>query len=251
MHNFGKIKQIYNNLLSESIVSKNKDTRKVFSKYLRTIRENKALRTQFLVYNNIENKVGDNEFKINEFIKANLSLMESFDKNELKKLNEGLFKALPKGIKLTDSNLYESINTLIFTKKSPKTIDIIIDATNNIVEYIKGNKGKVVNENKSELPPSLLTAIYVDKYNEKYSDLDESTLKLVKTILESDEVGKETLFNEIKKECVTLVNNKLSEGEEKEKLLAVKEKLLDMSYINESHIEDISSLIELKNTLTE
>jgi len=251
MHNFGKIKQIYNDLLSESIVSKNKDTRKVFGKYLRTIRENKVLRTQFLVYNNIENKIGDNDFKITEFIKANISLMESFDKGELKKLNENLFKALPKGVYNMDSNLYESINTLIFTKKSPRTIDTIIDATNSIVEHIKLNKPKVIAEYKSELPPSLLTAIYVDKYNERYSDLDESTLKLVKTILESDEAGRETLFTEIKKECVDLVNGKLSEGEEKEKLLAVKEKLLDMNYMNESHIEDISSLIELKNTLSE
>jgi hypothetical protein len=98
---------------------------------------------------------------------------------------------------------------------------------------------------------SLLTSIYVEKFNDNYNDLDESTIKTIKTIIESDEEGKKVLFNEIKKECIVLVNDKLSEGVEKEKLLAVKEKLLDMEFVTESHIDDISSLIELKETLSE
>jgi hypothetical protein len=207
MHNFGKIKQIYNNLLSETVVSKNKENKKVFGKYMKSLKENEALKTQFLVYNNLENKVEDNDLKITEFIKANISLMDSFDKDELKGLNEGLFGGLPEGSTVEDSALYEAIDTLIFTKKSHNTIDVIVDATNSIAEHIKSNKPKVVAENKSELPLSLLTALYVDKYNEKYDSLDETTLRLVKTILESDEAGRESLFSDTRKECLDLISN--------------------------------------------
>ena len=251
MHNFGKIKKLYNNLLSESIASRKGKGKKVFSKYVRTLKENEALKTQFLVYNNIENKVESSEVKINEYVKSNISLLESFDKGELKKLNNDLFNSLPENSIVEDSELYESINTLIFTKKTPSTIDIIINARNTVVEHIKSNKPKIVNETPSELPLSLLTTIYVDKYNDRYDDLDESTLRLVKSILESDEEGRESLFSDTKGECLVLVNSKLSEGQEKEKLLSVKEKLLGMEYMSENHVEDITNLIELKETLSE
>jgi hypothetical protein len=251
MHNFGKIKKIYNNLLSESIASRDSKNKKVFSKYVKTLKENKALKTQFLVYNNIENKVESDNFKINEYIKANISLLENFDKDELKRLNLDLFNSLPEKSVAEDSNLYESINTLIFTEKTPNTIDTIIDAQNTIAEHIKSNEPKLVAETPSELPLSLLTTIYVDKYNDRYSDLDESTFRLVKTILESDEEGRKSLFSDTKNECLVLVNDKLSEGVEKEKLLAVKEKLLGMEYVNENHVDDITDLIELKETLSE
>ena len=251
MHNFGKIKKIYNNLLGESIASRNPKNKKVFSKYVKTLKENKALKTQFFVYNNIENKVESNDFKIYEYIKANISLLEGFNKVELKKLNIDLFNSLPENSIVEDSKLYESINTLIFTKKTPSTIDVIIEARNTVAEYIKSNEPKMVMEAPSELPLSLLTSIYVDKYNDRYCDLDESTLRLVKIILESDEEGRESLFSDTKAECLVLVNNKLSEGNEKEKLLAVKEKLLGMEYIGETHVDDITDLIELKETLSE
>lgn len=251
MHNFGKIKQLYNNLLSESIVSNNSKNKKVFGKYVKTLKENEALKAQFLVYTNIENKVETNDFKINEYVMANISLLEGFDKVELKKLNVDLFNTLPKDSIVEDSKLYESINTLIFTKKTPSTLDTIIEARDVVANHIKTNQPKIVTEAPSELPLSLLTSIYVDKYNDRYEDLDETTLKLVKTILEADEEGKVSLFSETIKECLTLVNSKLSEGSDKEKLLAVKEKLLSMEYVNENHVEDITTLIELKETLSE
>jgi hypothetical protein len=254
MHNFGQIKHIYNSLLAESIASKDKGNKKIFAKYVNRLKENTNLKTQFLVYNNIENKIEENEYKASEFVKANIGLLEGIDRKELMNLNESLMVDVPAydvDFSHKKFELYENINTLIFTEKNTKTVDKIVEATASIVEYIKSNKPKEIVEGVSELPPSLLTAIYVDKFNENYENLDESTFKLVKTILESDEEGRKVLFNEIKKECIVLVNDKLNEGEEKEKLLAVKEKLLDMDFVSESHIEDISSLIELKETLSE
>jgi hypothetical protein len=254
MHNFGQIKHVYNTILSETVASKDKSNKSLFGKYVKALKENEALKTQFLVYTNIENKIEESEYKASEFVKANIALLDKFDKKELMKLNETLMANMPEyevEFPKDKSNLYENINTLIFTEKNGKTIDKVVDATSEVVNYITTNKPKVVAENVSELPPSILTAIYVDKFNSKYENLDEATLRLVKSILESDEEGRKEIYKDLHKSCVDLVNDKLNEGVEKEKLLAVKEKLLNMEFIQENHMTDISSLIELKETLSE
>ncbi len=69
MKNFGFIKSVYNELLSESISEKNSETKSVFKKYLKSIKENEILKTQFLIYKNIENKIEENEAKADENIK--------------------------------------------------------------------------------------------------------------------------------------------------------------------------------------
>ena len=55
VQNFGKIKNAYNEILVESVVAKNKDKKDLFKSYVKTIKENEALKNQFLVYNIIEN----------------------------------------------------------------------------------------------------------------------------------------------------------------------------------------------------
>ena len=57
-------------------------------------------------------------------------------------------------------------------------------------------------------------------------------------------------FNETKSSCLSSVNSILKESTNKEKLLDVKEKLLNTTYTNESFSEDIAKLLDLKRTLT-
>ena len=62
--NFGKIKNTYNEVLVESVITKNKNKKELFKTYIKTIKENEILKNQFLVYNLIENKVESNEGKL-------------------------------------------------------------------------------------------------------------------------------------------------------------------------------------------
>ena len=68
MQNFGKITNAFNGVLAEGLVSKDTNNKQIFKKYIKTIKENEILKTQFLVYNNIENKIEKNEFKANLFL---------------------------------------------------------------------------------------------------------------------------------------------------------------------------------------
>ena len=42
VQNFGKIKNVYNEILVESVVTKNKDKKDLFKSYVKTIKENEA-----------------------------------------------------------------------------------------------------------------------------------------------------------------------------------------------------------------
>ncbi len=46
MKNFGLLKEYFNHKLSESIIKKNDDGKKIFKQYLKMIKENEILKTQ-------------------------------------------------------------------------------------------------------------------------------------------------------------------------------------------------------------
>lgn len=254
MKNFGKIKNAFNELLAEGVVSNNKTNKQLFKKYIKTIKENEVLKTQFLVYDNIENKIEENEFKANLFLQENIALFNKYTKEEILEANNKLAQPIISeqvSSSYENEKLHEDISNLIFLKKEANNIDAIVESTANIINYMKLNKPKVVNES-IDLPNSMLTTIMVDKYNEKYASLDESEKKVLKALIESDDEKKKEVYSLIIRECIDLIDGKLNESDldAKDKLLRVKDKLLnDKQEINEDFNKNISKLVELKKSL--
>lgn len=255
MINFGKIKDTFNGILVETIIKKDDKNKQLFKSYLKTIKENRMLKTQFLVYTNIENKVEPNETKAIQFVKENISLFDKFSKKDINNANISLATPLlfEQGvdIKYPNEMLHESISKLILINRTPLNIDVVLEAQDFIVKYIMNNKIKEINES-IDLPLSMVSSIIVDKYNEKYESLDESDKKVLKTIIDSNDEQKKEVYSTTLRECIDLVNEKLvgSDTETKNKLLNVKDKLLnDTQEINENFITKISKLVELKTSL--
>ena len=254
MQNFGKIKNAFNNLLIEAVVSKDTKNKQLFGSYVKAIKENKVLKTQFLIYNSIENKVEENEFKANLFLQENIKLMNQFSKKEILEANTKLASKIvdiPEVVENKD--LYENISKLIFTEIISENIDVVVEATSQIVQFMKNNTTKDIVE-VVELPTSMLTSIMVEKYNTKYANVDESELKIIKSLMNSSDDDKSTIYEETKRECLDLINVQLIEEnitlETKDKLLKVKDKLLnDKMNVNEDYLTNISKLIELKSKL--
>jgi len=253
MENFGKLKNAFNTILTEGISEKNDVKKGIFKKYIKMLKENKMLKTQFDVYNTIELMVESNEFKANEKIKKVLESTSNFDNKKLTKLNTKLLKLL-EGVDLEcdyeNKILHENISNLIFSKDVDKYVDSLHETiqytkTNTIKEDVKGNG--VSND--------ILISVAVDKFNDRYSDLDESSKVIVKSILEYKDEDKEILFNDNITECITLINGKLKnefKGDElsiKESLLAAKENLLGRNYDKNNFISDMSKILTLKQDL--
>lgn len=256
MQNFGKIKNAFSEIIAEGIVSNDESKKILFKKYIKTLRENKALKTQFLVYENIENKIESNREKATEFVKENIALLNQFSKKELQEANLKLAKPIffeDNSVVSNDTEkLHEDISKLIFTERSPKNIDTIIEAISDIVDYILANKEKVVTESYG-VPNSMLSSILVEKYNEKYSEsITETEKEVITVLIESTDEEKIEVYSKISRECIDLIDNKLTESdlETKDKLLRVKDKLLrDKVELNEDFSKNISKLVSLKLTL--
>jgi hypothetical protein len=253
MQNFGKIKASFNNVLAESIVTKDKAKKDVFKKYISTIKENEILKNQFLVYNNIETKIESDEFKATEFVKENLSILSAYNKKDIVEANKKLASILESIEDVEDdkTQLYENITTLLFTTKTPSNVDTIVETTNKIVKYILNNKSRVVVES-FDLPNSMLRTIFVDKYNEKYNELDESEKAVLKVLIDSNDEQKKEVYSKTLRECIDLIDAKLntSDLDVKDKLLKVKDRLLnDKQEITEDFSKNISKLIELRTNL--
>jgi hypothetical protein len=253
MQNFGKITNAFNGVLAEGLVSKDSNNKQIFKKYIKTIKENEILKTQFLVYNNIENKIEENEFKANLFLQENIALLKKFSKKDIVSANQLLVNkvSIEEGESYPNEELHENISKLIFTDKTSSNIDTIVEATASIVNYMKTNKAKEVNES-IDLPSSMISTIMVDKYNEKYSTLDESERQILKALIDSDDVKKKEVYSVTLRECIDLIDVKLVESDldAKDKLLRVKDKLLnDKQEVNEDFFKNISKLVELKNSL--
>jgi hypothetical protein len=253
MQNFGKIKNKFNELMVEGIVSNKEENKKLFKHYVKTIKENEILKTQFLVYDNIENKIEENELKANLFLQENIALLQKFSKKDIMEANFKLADPIIFETESTDSNivLHENITKLIFTKKTAKNIDTIVEATAYIINHMKNNKTKTVTES-FDLPNSMLSTIMVDKYNEKYASLSETEKKVLKVLIDSDDTKKEEVYSGVVRECIDMINVKLTDSdlETKDRLLRVKDKLLnDKIEINENFNKNISKLLELKNSL--
>lgn len=257
MSNFGQIKHTYNTLLAEGIAKNSSKEKVEFKKYIKTIKENKALKTQFDIYYNIENKTESDGWRALNYVNECLSLMGGFSKKEIKeannKLNESEFiKNNKVEIDNIKSDLYEAIDTLINTTPSSSNLDKLINAKYVVVEYILNNKKENTVVEGYGLPNSVLSEIAVEKFNEEYADLSESEKEAISVIIGTNETEKEELYKKTIKECLDLVNSKLTEssGDVKEKLLATKENLLNRNYNQETFVGDLSKVIELKNYLS-
>ena len=248
MENFGRLKNIFNTILAEGISEKNDSKKAVFKKYVKMLRENKILKAQFDAYTKIESMVEENELKAKEKITMITESVRVFKREAIIEANSKLAK-LVEGVELDDykeKELHENISNIIFSKDVDTYVDSIFETvayvkTNIIKEEVKGNG----------VPNELLATIAIDKFNETYAELDESMMKVVKTILEGDNESREGLFKEGVKDCISLINEKLKDADVtiKESLLAAKENLLDRTYNADTFENDITKILNLKNDL--
>lgn len=254
MQNFGKIKNIFNDVLVEGILKKQDKEKNIFKSYIKLIKENKTLKTQFLVYSNLESKIESDKIKANEYVSENIDLIKSIDKKTLLESNTKLLeviKDIAPNEEYTYKKLHEHITTLVFTPKTPLTINTLLESKEFIVNHILNNKAKEVNE-EIGLPQSVAINVMVSNFNKKYDGIDECDKEILRTLINSTEEEKKNLYSKTIRECIELINEKLSTSDldTKDRLLRVKDKLLnDKQELKEDFTSQLFKLIELRDGL--
>jgi hypothetical protein len=255
MQNFGKIKTVFNNLLVEGLVTKDTKKKELFKIYVKTIKESEILKTQFLIYNNIEKKIESDPVSANIYVTENIKLLEKYSVDKIIAENNKLANLIKNDVKLNEDydlvKLHESITNLITTKKTPKNIDLITKETKNVIDYITTNKLTEIQESV-ELPISMLSSLMAEKYNEKYSSIDETEKNILRVILQSTPEERVNQYKQMIGECLSVIEQLVLsvDKEAKDKLLIVKDKLNEDVEINDNNfISKLTKIIELKDNL--
>lgn len=233
--------------------------------FLKVVKSSPILTLEYIVYKNIENKYISDDVLATRYIDENISLLNKYTKREIIAENEKL-SIFEKDYTISKDKekLYESISTIILENASDnkfKNVDKIHGAFENVLNFIKTNKpNQDLNESKSlfeEYKDKYLNIDFIfnnaiKKFNEKYSHLSEGEKKILKVLVKEDKSEKEILFNSLINETLDKINKLLVTEESADianKLQKVKEKINEMKFNEESLIDDIIKINNLKESL--
>jgi len=270
--NFGTIKDIYAKFLIDSYLTESNQKSKHRVKYknfIKNITENSILRTQFIVYKNIENGYFPSEISAVEYLKENISLFNKFTKKEIIRENENLankliiaYKAYTIPGEKIDStmalrkvkDIHEAIGNLITLEKTAENVNRIHESFEFTKNWLLSPKTISEDVKKPSINADKFLTIAVDKYNEKYSTLSEEDKKIIKTIMSNNNQEKEDMLKIMVKESVVLINNALkqygSSIDVKTKLLEAKDVVYNLEFNEETYKDDISKIYDLKKSLS-
>jgi len=252
--NFGTLKDTYAKILVNSYITESKTNKQFYKQFIKLVAENEILKTQFVVYKNIENGYFDSEVSAVEYLKENISLFEKYNKKDIIKENISLQKKLGKKIEPKTKELHEAIHNLITLEKSVETVNTLIESFEVVKKWLTTVKN--LNENTKEKPKvdaNKFLDIVVKKYNDKYSNISEEEKKVIKAILSENLKEKETTLTELKNETIDLLNKSIKEHngnvDIKVKLYEAKDVVNGLNFNKETFKEDIMRVYELKNSL--
>lgn len=258
MQNFGQINETFKNILVDSIITKDDNGKKIFKAYVKALKENSVLRTQYDVYNKLESKVNEeNQPEHNAmFVDECISVLQKLGKDKINETNNNLVKFLKKygydvyGDDYEFKTLHEHIINAAFLERNAKNVNKVIESKLFLKEHSK------VTENVSvkEIEPysnKMLVPLIKKKFNDKYANLTELQKKVIKLSINGTDDAKKEIYTTTIKECVELVNSQLQECtiEQKDTLLQVKDKLLRYEFESDKFASDMSEMDYLKTTL--
>lgn len=229
--------------------------KKALKECMNLIREDKNLFSQFKFCNALRKFNCDTDAR--DYINESLDLVsKDIDKKTLKESNQKLAKLLIKynirpteEINESDLKFASNCDYILTHKKTLNNLTEFTNCVKGISDYLVENKKS--NENKVNV---LAMAEQVEK---KLNSLNEAERALVKDIMIAGnsvaEQKREDLFNKIKNECIDKINKMISEndGEEKERLLNLKETIMLKEYDKNNIVGDIAKLLEIGAVLSD
>ena len=250
--NFG----MYNQVFEDALPSLFKNNKSVVKEFISTIKEDKNLLNQFKFIKSLNNY--SNELDAISYINESLSLfhenvnIKMIDESN-KKLQDILLKYNIKPIETISEDKKEFYRICDYLFKNKKKLTNLNEVNLKIKDLSKSISNNVkINENKKD------SLILIDEFEKKYGTLlNEDEKDFVKEIMSSKESSnnkkKEKLFNNIKNECLSLIDGLIKESNDDEidGLKAIKEQITNKSFCNESLVGDIAKLLEIRDILKE
>ena len=229
--------------------------KKAVKECIKLIKEDKNLLAQFKFCNSLRNFNCDTDAK--DYIKESLELVsKDIDYKTLKESNRKLAKLMLKYKIKPGSDINESeikfANNCDYLLTHKKTLNNLTEYTNNLKDA-----SEYIVENKKENDKKVNVLAMAEQVEKKLNSLNEAEQALVKDIMMANstvaESKRQNLFNKIKNECIEKINKMISEneGDEKERLLNLKETIMLKEYDKNSIVGDIAKLLEIGAVLSD
>jgi hypothetical protein len=246
--NIGIANLVVSNKIVKNNLNENKD---VIADIFNILNESDLLQLEFNVFENIENKYISEDIKAIRYIDNNIKLFETFTVQELNEVHNKLKKFVKKDdIKNVDKyrlNLYEAIGNLIqesLKVSSDVDVNLIHESLDFVINHVKKekNNANVIEEQYVDE----VIEIAINKFNEKYSDLNESDNEFLKRVIHCED--KKELFKEMINENIAMLKN-ASDDKISDKIAITINKLSEMKYSEKTFNDDIVRLYELKTDI--
>lgn len=249
--NFGVLNHIFENELPTLI----KNNKNAVKKVIKTIKEDKNLKNQFSFYNVIKEQYNNATTANSKEVLETLAkiVCENIDAKTIKasnkKLRDVLFESGVKPSAFVDEEsmkLYENGNVILTTKRSSDNTIALIESYDEVCKWMdKHKEEKKVGKDADEM---------IKEFEEKLKEnLTESELSFVQQITDFRtpiaEQRKEKLFNKLKEDCITAINEMLNEDGDNTELKALNEQLNEMQFNKDNIVKDIAKLLEIRDIL--
>lgn len=256
--NFGTLKNRFANKLVESHLSNDKKGKETYKGFLNSLKENEILKSQFIIYKNLERTDFISDIEASDYLKENISVLKKYSSKNINDINLKLAQPLllEKGLPVKQSKLHEAIHALITKNTTASNLNKLRESFEVVKQSLLSNVDHYDDNNKfvkEGVNPNKFLDIAVKRFNNKYSDLSEEDKLILKTLRENDEESIKGLISKLTNENIELINKNLEVHVEnidiKQKLLEVKDVVYRMKEDNDSSGEKVLKLLELRDSL--
>lgn len=256
--NFGELKNLFEGIADKLFETEN--GKKIIGKYVKSIREDKSLKTLHGLYEKIINPSYSSNPSL--LVSSACDMANSLPNHNayMQKLRETLMEAvIESGISSEEFNniasknkdINESIDYIFSNKPNVKNLYERTDKFDAVVKYVTENaKVKANNTNTDGKTPKELT----EELNNAFEGLklwEAEAVKDLSLCYMSDGDG-EKLFEEYKTQCIDLLNEKINSCDDLEtvnRFQTMREKLEKKTFDEKTLNESILKFAELKNVL--
>lgn len=212
--NIGYIKECLNKKMANSLINEDVDfVDENVNNFITIISESPILKKEYDIFESILNNRISSEVVASRFIDKTISLMENYTIDQIDKEHEKLNKINIEDVSLDESKskiIKNIINLIYESNKSNNFVDInlLYESYTNILDYITKEKTLKNTNNNININETILN-IALDKFNKKYSNLNENDINILKKITSSNYSEKIILFEEFKNNNIKILSETL------------------------------------------
>ena len=254
--NVGVVNLLISNKLKDEYVTGNfiDESKKLAGNLLEIIRNSPILQLEFKIFNNIENKYIENDFLATRYIDSNIKLFEIYTAKEIDAEHDKLKIFIDETYSPQNNDkirLYNAIHDLISGSLNDYhnlDINTIHESFTCVLNHIKTPKIDTVDSTHDTLINENIIELAIDKFNSKYSSLNENDKTMLSKLIKSNDDEKKIMFEDYKKENILLLEN-IKENISKDDINNAIQKINGMVCNENSLDENIIHLYELREGL--